>query len=220
MSPNEIAENISKAGVSNQRYKTVLLFGAPGAGKGTQGKILGTIPGFFHTSCGDVFRRINPHTELGKIFYEFSSRGELVPDDVTVQMWAESIHALEFLGNYKPQADLLVLDGIPRTVEQANLMEKHIDVLLVLHLVCDDRKAMVNRLRRRALKENRLDDADEKVIQKRWDVYEKETRPVLSYYQDERIREINSMGSPAMILTEILEHVAPLQNAHFEKFEG
>src|SRR5690606_8759892 len=99
------------------RYKTVLLFGAPGAGKGTQGKILGSIPGFFHCACGDVFRSIDVNSELGKIFYEHSSRGELVPDDVTVKMWAQNISARATLGAYKPHYDLLVLDGIPRTVE-------------------------------------------------------------------------------------------------------
>jgi len=220
MSPHQRFKNMQQAALSGERYKTVLLFGAPGAGKGTQGKILGTIPGFFHTSCGDVFRRINPYTELGKVFYEYSSRGELVPDDVTVRMWAESIHALEFLGDYKPQYDLLILDGIPRTVEQAKLIEEYVDVLMVLHLVCEDRKAMIERLQRRALKQNRLDDADERVISKRWDVYEKETRPVLDFYHNERIFNINSIGSPAMILTEILEHVAPLQNDLFVQFEG
>ena len=54
-----------------ERYKTILLFGAPGSGKGTQGKVLGTVPGFYHCACGDVFRSIDITTELGKIFYEY-----------------------------------------------------------------------------------------------------------------------------------------------------
>ena len=66
--------------MAKQRYQTILLVGAPGAGKGTQGKILGQIPGFFHLSCGEVFRTIDIHSELGKVFYESSSRGELVKD--------------------------------------------------------------------------------------------------------------------------------------------
>lgn len=200
------------------RYKTVLLFGAPGAGKGTQGKILGSIPGFFHCACGDVFRSIDVNSELGKIFYEHSSRGELVPDDVTVKMWAQNISARATLGAYKPHYDLLVLDGIPRTVEQAKIMAKHIDVLKVIHLVCNDPEAMIHRLRRRALKENRFDDADEKVIRRRWDVYERETRPVLDFYPKEIIHEIDSLGSPASVLERILQIVAPLQEQHFKRF--
>jgi len=202
------------------RYKTVLLLGAPGAGKGTQGKVLGTIPGFFHFACGDVFRQIDINSDLGKIFYEYSSRGELVPDDVTVQMWAESIRAHTILHVYKPLYDLLILDGIPRTIEQAKMMEAHIDVMKVIHLVCSDQEAMFERLRRRALKENRFDDADEKVIRKRWSVYESQTRPILEYYPSDLIVEVNSGGSPALVLRDVLDIVAPVQNQHFSAYEG
>ncbi len=196
-------------------YKTVLLFGAPGAGKGTQGAILGRIPGFYHCACGDVFRSMDINSELGRIFYEFSSRGELVPDDVTVKMWAQAIKAHTILGDYKPNDDLLILDGIPRTREQANLMDSHIDVLRIVHLVCRDKNEMIRRLRRRALKENRFDDADEKVIRKRWAVYEKETLPVLEHYPVDRVMEVDSIGSPAQVLHDIVEVLVPIQSQHF-----
>lgn len=204
----------------SNRYKTVLLFGAPGAGKGTQGKILGTIPGFFHFATGDMFRQIDINSELGRIFYEHSSRGELVPDEVTVKMWAQTVNAHTTLHDYKPTNDLLILDGIPRTVEQARIMDRYIEVMKVIHLVCHDQEAMFERLRRRALKENRFDDADEKVIRKRWAVYESQSRPVLDYYPKKLAIEINSVGSPAMVLRDILDVVAPLQNEHFSTFEG
>ena len=200
------------------RYRTVLLFGAPGAGKGTQGAILGRIPGFYHCACGDVFRSIDINSELGEIFYDYSSRGELVPDEVTVRMWAQAIKAHTILGDYKPHSDLLILDGIPRTASQAELMDQHIDVLKIIHLVCHDQAEMIRRLRRRALKENRFDDADEKVIQKRWQVYEKETLPVLAHYPKEKIVEVNSIGSPAQVLHDVIGVVEPIQNTHFETF--
>ncbi len=202
------------------RYKTVLLFGAPGAGKGTQGKILGTIPGFYHCACGDVFRNIDIHSDLGRIFYEYSSRGELVPDDVTVKMWATAIRAHTILGQYKPHADLLILDGIPRTLEQADLMDEHIEVLRIIHLHCNDERAMFERLRRRALKENRHDDADEKVIRRRWQVYEQETAPVLGHYDPALIHKVDSIGSPGQVLLDILREIVPIQNKHFAEFEG
>ena len=198
-----------------QRYKTVLLFGAPGAGKGTQGKILGQIPGFYHCACGDVFRNMDITSDLGRVFMEHSSRGELVPDDVTVRMWARAIRARTFLGDFKPRLDLLVLDGIPRTLEQAKLMDDLIDVIQIIHLTCDDEEAMITRLRRRALKENRHDDADEKVIRHRWHVYEDETAPVLGHYPQDLVTDVNSMGSPAQVLHDILDFVVPAQNAHF-----
>ena len=210
----------ASAADTSTRYKTVLLFGAPGAGKGTQGKILGQIPGFYHCACGDVFRNIDINSELGRIFYEYSSKGQLVPDEVTVKMWAENIKARATIGHYKPKADLLVLDGIPRTLDQAKLMDQHIEVLKVVHLTCSDENAMFERLRRRALKENRYDDADEKVIRKRWNVYEKETQPVLDHYPKDMVVDVDSLGSPARVLRDVLDVVVPIQDSHFSTFEG
>src|SRR5262245_25163400 len=135
-------------------YQTVLLFGAPGAGKGTQGKILGTVPGFYHLSCGEVFRTLDTTSKLGRTFMEYSSKGLLVPDDVTVEMWQQNMRARTILSDYKPHVDVLVLDGIPRNVKQAKLLDKHINVLCIIHLVCPDKEEMIKRLRRRALKEN------------------------------------------------------------------
>ncbi|QDU73008.1 adenylate kinase family protein [Mucisphaera calidilacus] len=201
-------------------YKSMLLFGAPGSGKGTQGAILGRIPGFYHCSCGDVFRSIDLHSDLGKVFYEYSSRGELVPDEVTVQMWAKVIHAHSVLSQYKPHVDLLILDGIPRTLRQAELMDEHIEVLKIVHLECDNEEEMFDRLRKRALKANRHDDADERVIRNRWKVYEEETAPVLDHYPSEKIISVNSLGSPAEILHDILEVVTPIQQEHFAAFSG
>jgi len=197
------------------RYQTILLFGAPGAGKGTQGKILGQVPGFYHLSCGEVFRTLDTSSELGKTFMQYSSQGQLVPDDVTVKMWQTNMHARTILASYKPNVDLLVLDGIPRNVHQAEILAKYINVLLVIHLVCPNKEEMITRLRRRALKENRIDDAKEKVIRARWDVYEQETFPVLNHYPAKIIREVDATGSPARVLQHVLEAVVPVQETHF-----
>ncbi|MDX2132663.1 MAG: nucleoside monophosphate kinase [Planctomycetota bacterium] len=197
------------------RFQSILLFGAPGAGKGTQGKILGQIPGFYHLSCGEVFRTLDINSDLGRTFVQHSSKGLLVPDDVTVKMWHQNMHARTVLSDYKPNVDLLVLDGIPRNVNQARLLEKHINVLQVIHLVCPNKEEMVQRLHRRALKENRFDDAKEDVIRKRWQIYEKETFPVLEYYRADLVREVDATGSPARVLEHILEWVVPIQEAHF-----
>lgn len=197
------------------RYQTVLLFGAPGSGKGTQGKILGQIPGFYHLSCGEVFRTLDTSSQLGKTFLQYSSRGLLVPDDLTVKMWQQNMHAQTVLSLYKPRKDLLVLDGIPRNINQARLLDEHINVLLIIHLVCPDKEEMIQRLRRRALKENRIDDAKEEVIRKRWEVYEAETYPVLEHYSPEIVKTVGAVGSPARVLEQILEFVVPVQESHF-----
>src|SRR5205085_1753794 len=120
------------------RYKTILLFGAPGSGKGTQGKILGAIPGFYHTACGDVFRSLDLQTEMGRIFWEYSSRGELVPDEFTVKLWKNYIKGMEMINEFQPETEILILDGIPRNQQQAELMDETLDVVKVIYLVCAD----------------------------------------------------------------------------------
>ena len=94
------------------RYKTILLFGAPGSGKGTQGKILGAIPGFYHSACGDVFRTLDLQSEMGRVFWQYSSRGELVPDEFTVKLWKNYIQGMEMINQFHPETSFLVLDGM------------------------------------------------------------------------------------------------------------
>ncbi len=202
-----------------ERVPCALLFGAPGAGKGTQGKILGQVPGFYHLSCGEVFRTLDIHSELGQTFYEFSSKGELVPDDVTVEMWKQNLHAQMTLSIYKPHAEILVLDGIPRNVKQAELLQEYIDVKAIVHLVCSDIDAMLLRLGKRALRENRADDAREEVIRRRWNIYESETRPVLDFYPSEIIHEVDAIGTPVQVLIHTLEALAPIHDELFGQQE-
>lgn len=197
------------------RYRSVLLFGAPGVGKGTQGGILGTIPGFFHLSSGDVFRSINVRSPDGKEVSAYMSRGELVPDDLTIRIWRRALDARIATTEYKPHEDLLVLDGIPRSVNQSRLLDGHIDVLGVVHLVCTDEAAMIERIRRRAIRENRADDASESVIRRRFEIYREETAPIIDFYDRSLIAEVDALGSPAEVLRAVLDCVIPIQNRIF-----
>lgn len=189
------------------RYRTFLLFGAPGSGKGTQGKTLGTIPRFFHCACGDVFRSIDTRTKVGRAFLEYSSKGQLVPDEITVELWKARIDSMVDGHSFKPDIDILVLDGIPRNLGQARIMDDLIDVEKVFHLSCPDRDKLFYRLKKRALKDNRLDDANEDVIRRRLALYETESKPVLGYYGQDRITCIDATQPPAMVLLRILESI-------------
>jgi adenylate kinase len=197
--------------MSDQRFKTFLILGAPGSGKGTQGKVLGGIPRFHHLACGDVFRSLDTRTELGQKFVEYSSRGELVPDDVTVALWRANIKQQVEASIFKPEIDFLVLDGIPRNEEQARYMEGDIDVLQVFHLSCPDRTELARRLRKRALKDNRFDDASDAVIEKRFVTYEEETKPILAHYGPDLVTDIDASQPPAKVLYDILENVMKLE---------
>lgn len=188
----------------------ILLLGAPGAGKGTQGAVLGSIPRFLHYASGDVFRALDTRTPLGRKFVEYSSRGELVPDEVTVELWAQHMDNMVKSHSYKPDIDILVLDGTPRTLRQCEMLEDYVEMLQIFHLSCPNREELARRLRKRALKEQRLDDASEEVIQRRIQTYEDETKPILDYYPDEIQTDINADETPAQVTFNILAKVLEL----------
>lgn len=189
------------------RFKTILIFGAPGSGKGTQGRTLGTIPQFYHCACGDVFRGLDVQSKLGREFLKYSSKGKLVPDEITVKLWVKWIEAMIEAKQFRPNRDFLVLDGIPRNIEQAKLMEEYIEVKHIFHLSCPDRDKLIARLKNRALKDNRLDDANEEIIRSRLATYEAESKPMLNYYSKSLRKDIDASLSPVEVLYHILGEV-------------
>jgi adenylate kinase len=192
------------------KYRTILMFGAPGSGKGTHGRILGAIPGYVHCSCGEVFRHLRPDTPLGKKFVEYSSKGQLVPDEPTIELWRNYAHGLVATGRFHPKSDTLVLDGIPRTVHQAQMLRKFVEVYAIFYLCSANFDNLVARMQRRALKDNRLDDANIDVIRSRLKTYEAETKPVLNFYGNEIVHRINTDGTPPETFAKILKQVIKL----------
>jgi len=191
--------------------RTVLLFGPPGSGKGTQGKILGAMPAYFHCACGDVFRALDPQSDMGLEFAKYSKSGSLVPDELTVKLWRTSIAQLAAAGRYKPDDQYLLLDGIPRTVEQAQIMADDIDVRAVVYLYCNDIGQIVSRLSRRAALENRPDDTDIEVIRHRIDVYEEQTQPLLNFYPRGKIFRVNATRPMELVTADILHVIATVK---------
>lgn len=191
-----------------EKIKTILLFGAPGSGKGTQGKTLGTLPGFYHLACGDVFRSIDLNSEIGKVFLQYSSKGELVPDDFTARLWKDHIDKLIHTGAFKPESTVLVLDGIPRNIHQAKMLDPYIEVIKLICLrAVHNREEMIRRLKSRALKDNRLDDANEATIRHRLEVYDSESRPVVAYYPKSLRVDVDALQSPIEVAHDILSAV-------------
>ena len=191
------------------RYPSILLFGPPGVGKGTQGQILGSIPGFFHLATGDMFRSLDKESEIGMEFTRYSSQGLLVPDFLTVRLWLQHVEQLIARELYNPEVDVLLLDGIPRSVPQAESMKEYIDPCIIIHLVCEDLSEMVRRMQKRATEQGRPDDADESVIRKRFEVYSEQTAPVLACYDRSIISDIDALGTQAEVLLRVLSAVLP-----------
>ncbi len=174
------------------------------------------MPGFFHLSVGDVFRSIDIGSASGREIYQYSSKGQLVPDELTVKIWKKALNAYVALSWYKPHEDLLILDGIPRNVAQTELVKDHLDIVRVINLACTDVEEMIHRMRRRAIRENRADDANEDVIRRRFQVFAEKSAPVLKQYPPEIIHTIEATGSPAEVFKEVLDAVIPVQNSLFE----
>ena len=192
----------------SDRYKCVLLFGAPGVGKGTQGARLGQEDGLIHLATGDIFRALDPESELGRKFKEYSSRGELVPDDLTITLWKEHVRGLIEAGSYDPASDWLVLDGMPRSVAQAEMLDDAICPLVLLHLTAPDLDVMVSRICSRAAEQGRADDANEDIVRKRFDVFAAETEPVLRHYDPSMVHNIDAIGT----MDEVTERVKQALN--------
>ena len=120
------------------RYRTILLFGMPGSGKGTQGSVLGQLPDLVHVSMGDVFRKIPKDGHFGQEIARYTSKGLLVPDDLTVRIWERHIQIVEMQELLLPEQHTLILDGIPRNYAQAERLDSLLDVIQIFHLVIND----------------------------------------------------------------------------------
>jgi adenylate kinase len=198
-------------------YRCIILFGAPGSGKGTQGRLLGKVDGFLHLATGDIFRSLDESSEMGRKFLHYSSRGELVPDDLTIEVWQSHVRKLIEQGDYDPDRDILLLDGMPRSVPQAERLNGLIQPLAIIHLTVSDIDEMVKRMKLRAQKEGRHDDADETVIRNRFDVYKCETRPVLNHFDRRLIIEIDAIGTIEEVFERCKAVVMPIYEANFAK---
>jgi adenylate kinase len=188
-----------------KKYPCILMFGCPGSGKGTQGIVLAGMPNLKHFAMGDIFRGLDKESDLGKEFLSYSTKGLLVPDQLTVRVFRKHIDDRIGSGEIDLDYHALILDGIPRTVSQVELLENVIEVRRVIHLMVDDRDSLIARLSGRAKKENRPDDADPEVIKKRIEVYEQETYPVLEAYPKKLIAKVNADQHPLAVLRDIAD---------------
>jgi adenylate kinase len=186
-------------------FKSILIFGPPGSGKGTQGRFLSSAGNLFHLSSGDIFRGLSLKSSSGKLYYKYANQGLLVPDDVTVDIWRHYTLGLIATNLYFPDEQYLLLDGLPRTVNQANLLEKFITIESIIVLDVKDYNILIDRMQKRALIEKRQDDMDADVLKKRFEIYRTETEKVLSIYKNKNIYFFEASQKPLEILRDILD---------------
>jgi adenylate kinase len=194
-----------------QKYRSILLFGMPGSGKGTQGAVLGQLPGLIHVSMGDVFRKTPKYGRFGQQIAKYTSQGALVPDDLTVAIWENYMKILELGELFLPEEHTLVLDGLPRNYAQAERLDSILNVVQIFHLKIIDRAKAVDRLKTRALRENRLDDMNDEVIRHRLNTYHDETYKTLEFYPPEIVYDVDAGQTPLDVLRDIVIRLSELQ---------
>lgn len=200
----------SLLGHFDNKLKAVLLFGPPGSGKGTLGKFLSSAGNHFHLSSGDIFRGLAPESPAGKLYYSYASRGHLVPDDVTIEIWRHYVGGLIATNRYFPHNQLLLLDGIPRTIKQAKMLDSYLNIVKIIVLESPDTEVFIQRMKRRAMIERRMDDFDEKVLTTRMEVYDKETSKLKRHYPAKILTRFNADQRPLEVLRDVLVQLSDL----------
>ncbi len=188
----------------------LVLFGKPGAGKGTQAAFLKDKYNLVHISTGDIFRyNIKNQTKLGKLAQSYMDKGDLVPDEVTIQMLQEEVEK-------NPNAEGFIFDGFPRTIAQAEALDafltsKGIRIHGTLALEADD-EVLIKRLLERGKVSGRTDDQDEEKIRNRFTEYNEKTAPLIAFYQAQgKYHPINGIGTIEEITTRLSDTIDKLK---------
>ncbi|MDL5513723.1 adenylate kinase [Arenibacter sp. M-2] len=208
---NELGRNLREVYQLNQKHMiNLVLFGKPGAGKGTQASFLKDKYNLKHISTGDVFRyNIKNGTELGTLAKSYIDKGELVPDEVTIKMLQDEVEK-------NPDASGFIFDGFPRTTAQAQalddfLVSKEMRIDATIALEAND-EVLIQRLLERGKVSGRSDDQDEKMIRNRFDEYNEKTAPLKDYYDDQgKFHSVNGIGSIEDITSRLAKVIEELQ---------
>lgn len=184
-------------------WRAIALLGPPGSGKGTQGRAIGALPGFFHYVSGDTLRNLDPHTELGQKVRSCTEAGELVPSKLVSEVCQQAVHEAIGRGQFDPVSDTIILDGLPRNIDQARDLAAYARIKRIVHLACEDHGLLTERIQHRG--DHRTDDLDPSVAAHRFRVYEQQTAPVLEYYPAALIARVDAAQPPICVLHQIAQ---------------
>lgn len=193
-----------------KKYQSILIFGPPGSGKGTIGHFLAEVCDQFHLSTGEVFRGLSKDSKGGQLFERYANHGQLLPDDACIEIFKVYLEGLIATNRYFPSRQFILLDGIPRTIEQAKALDQFLQIQQVIVLEAPSEQVLIERLMKRAVIEARIDDQNEEVLNKRFEVYHRQTKEVLEHYPSSILKRFNADQKPFEVLRDILMELADL----------
>jgi adenylate kinase len=189
--------------MKHQPWQAAIVMGLPGTGKSTMCRALEPTPSLVHVEAGEVLRRLDPDSPAGRRAQPYIDRGDLVPDELTMQAWAEHVEKLVDNGSFVPERQVLLLDGIPRTLVQGKSLRDRAEVRGLIFLDVDDDDVLVHRLLKRGETSGRSDDAGETVIRKRIAMHRADVLPVLELYPETIRRRIDAGREPLAVLADV-----------------
>lgn len=192
------------------KFSSILLFGPPGAGKGMLGTFLASAGSQVYLSSGAIFRKLATYSPAGKLYHQYASQGLLIPDEATIEIWKYYVQGLIATNCFYPESQDLLLDGIPRTFNQVQMLEAYIDVRHIIVLEIENREELLRRMEKRERLEGRIDAFDPEVLTRRYEVYEEETKGVLDHYPPHSISKVNGDQHPLGVLRDVLVRLSHL----------
>jgi adenylate kinase len=192
----------------SNKYQALLLIGPPGSGKGTIGKKLALVTDQLHLSSGDIFRSLDKNSPNGILQRQYTDKGQLVPDEITIKIVLAHIQNLINTNVFNPEKQKIILDGIPRTLLQAQMMQETFDFKKILVLDIPDKQILFDRIKKRALIEGRTDDMDQAVLENRYNIYKNQTEVLLNYFPESIQVHINADQKPIPVLRDVLTKVS------------
>lgn len=190
------------------RLPAVILVGAPGTGKGTQGAILDAVPGYWFVSMGEVLRAQDAGQHADRNVCESMQAGRLVSMDAVFAAWEQHLQQLLQSG-LRAETGLLILDGLPRNIAQAERLQSFVHTIRVIHLRCVDDNLLLQRIRGRAANSEpsaqRADDASSEVSRHRLQIFKEQTLPLLDWFPRDKISTVDATLQPLEVLQQIVD---------------
>jgi adenylate kinase len=193
---------------ATKRLPAVILIGAPGTGKGTQGAILDAVPDFWFVSMGEVLRAQKSQQQADPKIHDSMQSGQLVSTDAVFATWEQHLRKLTQAG-LRAETGLLILDGLPRNIDQAQRLQSFIHTIRVVHLRCTDDDLLLQRISGRAAKSEpsaqRADDASLEVSRHRLRIFREQTLPLLDWFPQEIVSTVDATLQPLEVLQQIVD---------------